>query len=92
MNGDVNDVAACASHILSLHQSGECSGGVFMQYTSDGDCRCCDEGYSLGESDYIDLMRLGGYEESADWSLVNELESCDGNVSNRVDFLDSNGQ
>lgn len=60
MSGGYNDEAACAAHIMSLHNSGECSGGVYMQYTSDGDCRCCDVGSGLGESSSINLYRLGG--------------------------------
>jgi len=59
INGE-QDEDSCGAYIQGLHETGECSGGVFMQYTYDGDCRCCDEGSSLGSSSSINLYRIGG--------------------------------
>jgi len=43
-----------------------------MQYTYDGDCRCCDVNSGLGESGSINLYRMPGdqLEDDAAWSPV----------------------
>jgi len=30
-----------------------------MQYTYDGDCRCCDEGYPTDTNESVNLFQLG---------------------------------
>jgi len=55
MNGGSADTQACADYIQGLSDNGNCLSGHFMQYTSDGDCRCCDEGYSTSSSSSINL-------------------------------------
>jgi len=90
MSGDSNDADACASYILGLHQDGTCSGGRFMQYNYDGDCRCCDEGSSISYSSSIDLYELGG-QQSVGFYMEESATYCTSN-SNRQDFMsgDSN--
>jgi len=60
---------------------GTCSGNQFMQWTSDGDCRCCSPDSPTGESSSIDLWSLGiGYE------YIEQGAYCTEN-SNRRDFM-----
>jgi len=54
------DLQACANYISELNDNGTCSGGVFMQYNYDGDCRCCPAEYTVSSSSSINLFRLVG--------------------------------
>jgi len=59
MTNGVQDVQSCANYIARLNEDGSCSGGHFMQYTYDGDCRCCTTGYNTDTSESINLYQLG---------------------------------
>jgi len=57
-----------------------------MQYTYDGDCRCCDVGYDLGSSGSINLYKLSGYVEDTQMTLVASGSYCT-ESTNRQDFI-----
>jgi len=73
-----NDEDACASYIAGLNADGTCSGGHFMQYTYDGDCRCCDSSYGQGSSSSINLYMLSGMSApvNATYSTIDEGSYC----------------
>jgi len=89
-DGSGNDSTACAVYISELNGNGTCSGGAFMQYTYDGDCRCCDVGSAIGESSSINMYSLSGGPEAQFYQTI-EGAYCDNN-SNRIDFPSDGGR
>jgi len=95
LNGDGSqDIESCAAYIRDLNNDGTCTGGHFMQYDYDGDCRCCNPGYSIGTSSSIGLYQLSGGEAEEverSWGLVANSQYCQQNGDILGYFLTSSG-